>query len=239
MNLTSIRVFALALLVFIALSSPVVAQNDTGWIKLGFEENWRDNWREITFPEKKSTSYDFDPSTESVCGSADESASALVRSFPEGETLPTELTWEWRVDSVLDKGNARKKSGDDYAGRVYVNFEAAESLSYWDQLKLNTFETIYGQDIPSRSINFIWANRLNRGTIVPSPYTQFSRLVALRNRQSKTGTWQRETVNLKKYYQKIFDEEYRRPHSVSIMTDTDDTESLARGCYRNLRMSSN
>jgi len=203
---------------------------------LGFKENWRDTWDEITFPDKEPTRYTYDTTTESVCGRAEQSASAMAQSFPEEETPPTELTWEWRVDSVTEGGNAREKSGDDYAARVYVNFEVEGTLSYWDRLKLSTFESLYGQDIPSRSINFIWANRLDRGTILPSPYIEYSRLVVLQNRESTTDTWKRETVNLRKYYQKIFNEEYQPPHSVSIMTDSDDTQSLARGCYRKLKV---
>jgi hypothetical protein len=213
-------------------SGPVQAGPE--WTRLGFEENWRENWTEVTFPDKKPTTYTYDTATQSVCARANQSASAWVRSLSGRDTVPSKLRWEWRVDTVLSEGNALKKSGDDYAARVYVNFEAVESLSYWDRMKLKTFETIYGQDIPSRSVNFIWSNRLDRGTILPSPYTKYTRLVALRNHESPTGTWQRETVDLKKYYRRIFDEEYIRPHSVSIMTDTDDTESTVRGCYRNL-----
>lgn len=236
MKSTAIRIFVLVLIVIFVFSFPTQAQGGDDWVKLGFEEDWRETWEEITFPDKQPTTYTYDTMTESVCARAEQSASAMVRSFPEGDTLPKKLTWEWRVDSVLKKGNARKKSGDDYAARVYVNFEVEDALSYWDRIKLNTFETLHGQEIPSRSINFIWANRLDTGTILPSPYVQYTRLVALRNRESPSGSWTKETVDLREYYREIFDEEYRRPHSVSIMTDTDDTRSKASGCYRDLRI---
>lgn len=216
--------------------SPGPATSGDGWVPLGFRADWGDTWRTVEFPEKEPTEYQFNAADNSVCANADRSASARIREIPKGKTLPTKLRWEWKVESVLEKGNARRKSGDDYAARVYVNFDVRSSLSYWEQVKLSAFETFYGQNIPSRSINFIWANRIDRGTILPSPYTEYSRLVAVRSGADSTGEWVSESVNLKEYYEKIFDEEYKRPHSVAIMTDADDTQSSAHACYRRVKM---
>lgn len=228
--------FAVILLIAFLVVSPTRAASDEGWVSLGFRADWGDTWRSVEFPEKEPTEYEFNAADNSVCARADRSASARIRPLPEGETLPTKLRWEWKVDSVLEDGDARRKSGDDYAARVYVNFDVRNSLSYWEQAKLGVFETFYGQNIPSRSVNFIWANRIDRGTIVPSPYTEYTRLVALRSGGDSTGEWVSESINVEKYYEKIFDEEYKRPHSVAIMTDTDDTQSSSRACYRNLKM---
>lgn len=219
-----------------ALVSSSVRAEQNGWVSLGFRADWGDTWRSVEFPEKEPTEYEFNAADNSVCARADRSASARIRPLPEGETIPTRLRWEWRVDSVLEDGDARRKSGDDYAARVYVNFDVRSSLSYWEQAKLSAFETFYGQNIPSRSVNFIWANRIDHGTIVPSPYTEYTKLVALRSGGDSTGEWVSESINVEKYYEKIFDEEYKRPHSVAIMTDTDDTRSTARGCYRSLEV---
>jgi len=46
------------------------------------------------------------------------------------------LSWRWKVENILAKGDARRKEGDDYAARVYVIFP------HWFFLK-------------TRSINYI------------------------------------------------------------------------------------
>lgn len=206
-------------------------------IALGFtERSLGDTWQVVEFPDVKPTAYRYDADSDAVCARAESSAAGLARDFPDVGEGYTTLRWEWRIGGHLERGNAREKSGDDYAGRVYVNYQGSEGLSYWQQFKLSAYEAFYGRDIPRRSINFIWANVLEPGTIVPSPYTDRVKLVALRNRTDPTDTWVEESVDFKHYYGRIYDSQYATPDSLAIMTDTDNTEDTVTTCYRNIRL---
>lgn len=228
--------FLVLILGFCLVDSPVRGK-DTGTITLGFSAgDLGDTWRSIEFPDRKPTTYTYRPDSRAVCATAASSASGLARSFPEKKKHWTQLSWEWRITGRIEDGNARKKSGDDYAGRVYVNYRTNRGLSYWQRLKLGTYETLYGQNIPRRSMNFVWAQRLRVGEVVPSPYTERVTLVALRSREDPVGQWVRETVNLREYYGRIYEDKYVSPESLAIMTDTDNTEDTVTTCYRNITL---
>lgn len=219
------------------IGSTSAIASDTDSIKLGFSAgDLGDTWKVVEFPDLKPTRYSYRADSEAICARAVSSAAGLARDFPDSDENRATLSWEWRIDSRVEEGNAREKSGDDYAGRVYVNYRSSRGLSYWERFKLSTFETFYGQDIPRRSINFIWANVLEPGTIADSPYTDRVKLVSLRDREAPTGTWVEESVNLKQYFERIYDSQYDAPQSLAIMTDTDNTEDTVTTCYRNIRL---
>jgi hypothetical protein len=205
---------------------------------LGFEnrQQW-ENWQHIDFPGREKTRYEYEPDEQMVCARAVSSASALAHEFPGELTDYPVLSWEWRIDQVLEKGNARFRAGDDYAGRVYVNFKRDNRLSRWERTRARLFEILYGQEIPGQTLNFIWANVLAIDEIVTSPYTEHARLVALQSGNPRAGEWVREEVNIPAYYRQAFNGEPPPVHSIAIMTDSDDTGETVQACYRNIKLS--
>lgn len=206
---------------------------------LGFKSSAQWNkWKSISFPNRDQTDYTYDTSTGTVCGHAESSASGRARTFPRSLDRFPVLTWEWNVDGVLDQGNARKKRGDDYSARVYVNFKRTEGqFTWWEQAKAEAFEVLYNNRLPGRSLNFIWANKLDTGTVVPSAYTERARLIPLESGPDRARTWVTERVNILQWYHKVFDDMDPPPvQSVAIMVDSDNTESRTRGCFRNIRL---
>lgn len=204
---------------------------------LGFEsrEQW-ENWQEISFPGRAGTHYEFDPAAEMVCALAVASASALAHEFPGQLADYPVLSWEWRIEQVLEKGDARSRQGDDYAGRVYVNFKRDQRLSRWERARARMLEVFYGREIPGRTLNFIWANRLEIDEIVTSTYTANARLVALQSGNQRAGTWVREEVNIADHYRRAFGGEPPPIHSLALMTDSDNTGETVRSCYRNIKL---
>lgn len=204
---------------------------------LGFEnrEQW-ENWQEITFPGRERTRYEFDPAAETVCALAVASASALAHEFPGQLADHHVLSWEWRIEQVLEKGDARSRQGDDYAGRVYVNFKRDQQMSRWERTRDRMLEVFYGREIPGRTLNFIWANRLEIDEIVTSTYTEHARLVALQSGNQRAGGWVREEVNIAEHYRRAFGGDPPPVHSLALMTDSDDTGETARACYRKIEL---
>lgn len=237
MRLASPRDFLIVSLILIVLCGGSLPTYAADSVVLGFEnERQWEAWQPVEFPDIPATDYRFDTANEQVCGRADRSASGLARKFPGSLSEWPVLSWEWKVDSTLDKGNARRQSGDDYAARVYVNFERGDSWGLWESTKASMYETFYGAELPGQSLNFIWANRLKRGHTVESPYTERARLIALRSGSDSTGEWVRETVDVRDWYRRTFGDSPPTVQSVAIMTDADNTGSRARGCYRRLRL---
>lgn len=215
--------------------SPGLASGDS--IVLGFEspDQYR-RWEPVIFSGRDTTAYRYEPERRVVCGRAEASASGLALPWPDDRFLQDYpvVEWEWKIDGTVPGGNARTKDGDDYAARVYVNFRRNGSLGWWESAAVSVYERLYGTTVPGSSLNFIWANVLDPGSVVPSPYTDRARLVALESGDDRVGDWVRERVNVRDRYREAFSGEPPEPHSVAIMTDADNTASTVTGCYRRL-----
>lgn len=127
------------------------------------------------------------------------------------------LSWRWKVQNVLAKGDARTKDGDDYAARVYVVFP------HWFFPK-------------TRAINYIWANKLQSGTALPNAYTSKAIMIALESGEEHAGKWMLESRNVYADYLAIFGEEPPLAGAIAIMTDTDNTGSSAVAWYDDIRL---
>jgi hypothetical protein len=216
---------------FTAAMNPAQAEE----VHLGFKdkETW-EQWEKITFPRTPETQYTFAEEKETVCGVAEISASGMAIAFPGTlEEYPV-LSWEWKINHVLEKGDARKKEGDDYAARIYINFKRDKRLNWWERTRARVFETFYSQDIPGQTLNFIWANQLQKGEIVTSPYTEHARMVALQSGNERAGKWIRQEVNILQWYHRAFEGDPPPVHSIAIMTDSDDTGETITACFRRI-----
>ncbi|MDX1638071.1 MAG: DUF3047 domain-containing protein [Balneolaceae bacterium] len=142
------------------------------------------------------------------------------------------IQWRWKVSDVIDKGNVYSRDGDDYPARIYLTFEYDRSkLGFRDKIKYWAIKTFTSYEIPLRSINYIWANGVEKGTIVPNPYTNWVQMFVCRTGREQTGEWITETKNIYDHYQQAFGELPGRITGVAIMTDTDNTGESVTGYY--------
>jgi hypothetical protein len=125
------------------------------------------------------------------------------------------LSWQWKVDNIISQGDSRTKSGDDYAARIYVVFP------HWFFPKTKT-------------INYIWANQLAKGSFQPSPYTSNATMVAVESGPARTGQWIHVRRNLFEDYRRAFGEDPPDVGAVAIMTDTDNTGESVVAWYGNI-----
>ena len=145
------------------------------------------------------------------------SASALIYRYEYDLKKYPVLAWRWRVENTIIKGNESKKEGDDYAARVYVIFP------HW---------------LPplTKSINYIWANRLSKGDHVPNPFYAKAVMLAVESSNESAGKWIEEERNVYMDYKTIFGEEPPLAGGIAVMTDTDNTGESATAYYDNIRL---
>ena len=150
-----------------------------------------------------------------LAASSHDSASGLIKKIEFDPKEYPVLTWRWKIERTLSKGNAHTKEGDDYAARLYVIFP------HW--IKPLT-----------RTINYIWANRLSQGEAVPNSYFSRAMMLAVESGDGKTGEWISEQRNLLDDYRTLFGEDPPKAGGVAIMTDTDNTGEATRAWYDDL-----
>jgi len=122
------------------------------------------------------------------------------------------ISWQWKVDNIIAKGDASQKSGDDYGARIYVVFPA---FFFWN----------------TRAINYIWANKLPKEEAVPNPYTSNNIMLSIQSGPAETGKWLTETRNIYEDYKRVFGKEPPSVGAIAIMTDTDNTGESASAGY--------
>ncbi len=159
-------------------------------------------------------------------------ASALYRPLDLDPRVYQVIAWRWKVSRVLEKSNPFRKSGDDYAARVYVAFKYdPERAGIWERTRFEFYRAFYGEYPPGAVINYIWDSRLPKGTALPNAYTDRARMLVLESGAGEVGRWVAETRNLYDDYKRLFGGEPTRLVGVAVMTDTDDTGESATAWY--------
>ena len=142
------------------------------------------------------------------------------------------LSWRWRVENIIQKGDEQSKEGDDYSARLYVTFQyEPDQASLWEKTKYETYRLLYGEYPPAGSLNYIWANKLAKGAAVDSPYTEKSKMVAVESGSDGLGQWWSEQQNVYEDFKQLFGQEPPPLVAIAVMTDTDNTGESATAYY--------
>ena len=149
-----------------------------------------------------------------------ESASGLFKKVKVDPRAYPMLRWSWKVDHIIEKGQAGTRAGDDYAARIYVLFPGT---FFWQ----------------TKSINYIWANKLPRGQSVPNAFAPDNVImVAVESGPEKVGLWVEEERNIYNDYKRLFGKDPPRIGAVAIMTDSDNTKEAATAFYGDISLTS-
>lgn len=127
------------------------------------------------------------------------------------------LRFSWKVETLPMGADGRKKEGDDYAARVYVVFPG---FFPWQ----------------TKALCYVWAARQPVGAAFPSPYTENAWIVVLQSGPAKAGSWQRQEVDFRADFKRLFKESPPRVGAVAVMTDTDNTKSRATAYYGDITL---
>ncbi len=196
-------------------------------------------WEPLAFPKIEAhTRYDWAPSSGALHALADKSASGLIARKISSVSETPILRWRWKIAKTLARGDERKKSGDDYAARVYVVFQYEPSrVGLMTRLKYGLIKKLRGEYPLYAGISYIWANKLAQGESLPSPYTRRVMMVAARSGDAGAGEWRSEERDILEDYQRLFGKEPPPYAGIAIMTDADDTQDTAEAWYADMSLS--
>jgi hypothetical protein len=182
-----------------------------------YEGGLSPKWEEKSFKEKTLYEVTKENTLRCIKATSHSTASGLYYKINYDTKKYPILTWRWKVHHVLSNGNALKKEGDDYAARIYVVFP---SILFWK----------------TKAINYIWANKLPRGTAVANPYSSNAIMIAVESGSSNTGQWIEEKRNVFEDFRKHFGQDPPLVGAIAIMTDTDNTGEKAVAWYGPIRI---
>ena len=147
------------------------------------------------------------------------------------------LCWRWWVDEPIEQADMNKKSGDDYAARMYVTFDLPSSaMSLGTRLKLGAARTLHGSDLPDAAINYVWDNKHPVGTTQANAYTDRAQMMVLRTGTANTGRWVREQRNLKNDLQQLFNTGSGQPLQLAVASDSDNTGASTGALFADIHL---
>ncbi|MGB5726749.1 MAG: DUF3047 domain-containing protein [Thiogranum sp.] len=142
-----------------------------------------------------------------------QSASGLVREIEVDLTKTPYMNWSWKVDSILSDVEETKKSGDDYAARVYVVI--SDGFFFWQ----------------TRALSYVWASKQAKGSTWPNAFTGKATMLAVESGEDSVGEWVEEKRNVLDDINNLLGIDATRIDAVAIMTDTDNSRQSATAYY--------
>lgn len=195
-------------------------------------------WEPLTFDGRSATSYEWSAVDRALHARADSSASGLIVRMDRPVADAPILRWRWKVAGTLPKGDEARKSGDDYAARLYVAFKYDPSRAgAGTRIKYGLARTLKGEYPPHAAINYIWANKLPKDGHVPNAYTGRVVMVAARSGDAEAGEWRSEERDVLADYRRLYGEDPPPYSGVAVMTDADDTKGAAEAWYADVTLS--
>ncbi|MFQ5949085.1 MAG: DUF3047 domain-containing protein [Nitrospiria bacterium] len=196
-----------------------------GWLSLTFR----------TIPRHTEYRLVHEGNWPTIRAKSDRSASGIYRPLDLDPQVYQVLSWCWKVDRIISKGDATRKEGDDYAARIYVTFKYdPDRASLWERARFGAMKLIYGKYPPKGTLTYIWANRLPKGEAVANAYTDRAQMIAVESGEAKVGRWVCEKRNIYEDYRTLFGEAPPTLSGVAVMTDTDNTGEQASAAYADL-----
>ena len=194
-------------------------------------------WHMVPYAGERPTRYrvavvDGRPALEAI---VDRSMSLLARPIRVDLDKTPVLCWRWYVDGPVKKADMTRRSGDDYAARVYVAFDMPDSaLSPATRLKLRMARGLFGKNVPDAAVVYVWDNIHAVGTARKSSYTDRSQLVVTETGVGQAGKWVAERADLAADFSRAFQKQPGTPIQLAIAADGDNTGSSGRAAFADI-----
>ena len=228
------------MLLLTAAAAALVAAGSPAWIgKFPGSGAVPPPWRVVQIDKKtKPTTYRLATvaGVAAVEARANDSMALLARPLSVDLAATPILCWRWLVDAPVARGDMTKKSGDDYAARLYVAFDMPDSaMSAGTRFKLGIARRLFGGNVPDAALNYVWDNRSPVGTRRKSAYTDRAELIVAETGTARAGTWVTERVDVAADFATAFGNRRGTPIQIAVASDTDNTGSIARAAFADLR----
>lgn len=128
------------------------------------------------------------------------------------------VTWQWKVTRLPEGADVRDKKKDDQAAQMYVMFPRFPKM------------------VNTRLVGYIWETSAPKMSQITSQKSSNTRYIVLQSGPENLGKWVTETRNVYEDYKTLFGEEPPKMGGITIMIDSDDTNSSAESYFTQIRI---
>lgn len=147
------------------------------------------------------------------------------------------LEWSWRVENLIRGANLRVASREDSAARLVVSFHGdPKKLDFHDRVQLRLAKVFAGESLPYAMLIYVWSNKITVETTLPSPQIDRIRMVVVESGDGRVGQWLKYRRNVFEDYRRAFGEDPSDIVAVGMLTDSDNTQQVARSYYGDITL---
>ncbi len=215
----------------------VAAAPTEGTVRVGMFGDGLAAWREVSLkPELRRNLFrlrDWDGAA-AVEVRSEAGMSLLARPIDVDLAATPILCWRWRIERRLERADLTRRSGDDYAARLYLSLRLPPSdLSLSDRATLALGRAIWGPDLPDAAINYVWDNRQPVGTTRRNAYSERAIMQVMRSGDAPTGRWIAERRDVAADIARLVSPRAAAVQ-LAITADTDDTREHAHSGFADI-----
>ena len=197
-------------------------------------------WEHRSFPGKLPTRFtpQLQDGRQVIEAKADSSASMLRRTVRIEPQELGPLRFSWRVPALIETADMGRRDADDSPVRIVLAFEGDRSrFSARDAMLSELARTLTGEEMPYATLMYVWCNQRPIGTVIPSPRTDRIRKLVVESGPQRLGQWLAYERDVRADFERAFGEPPGALVGVALMTDTDNTRSVARAWYGPVQLS--
>ena len=148
---------------------------------------------------------------------------------------PSELgkvKFSWKVPELIELADMTQRDADDSPVRIVLAFDGDRSkFSQKNAMLSELARLLTGEELPYATMMYVWCNECKPGSVIVNPRTDRIRKLVVESGTDKLQKWVDYERTVRADFEKVFGEAPGALMSISLMTDTDNTESIARAWY--------
>jgi hypothetical protein len=193
-----------------------------------------DGWHGVALPGKQATQYarTVQSGRVAVSARAERSASMWRRTFDSPRLAVGEVSFSWWVPQVLQGANVADIEREDAAARVLFAFAGdASKLPLRTRMMFELAEALTGEKPPYATLMYVYETSAPVGSVIVNPRSDRIRKIVLDSGSDGLGRWRDHRRDLAADFRLAFGEEPGPLLAVALMTDSDNTRSVAEAWY--------
>ncbi|MDB5874068.1 MAG: hypothetical protein JWQ07_3510 [Ramlibacter sp.] len=199
------------------------------------------SWHHLTFPGKAPTrfSYARKDGRDAMAVLATSSASMLRTRVRIEPAELRSVRFSWKVPQLIAGADMASREADDSPVRIVLFFEGDRSrLAPRDAMLAELVRSVTGEEMPYATLMYVWCNKREPGTVIPSPRSSRIRTLVVESGTRKLNEWLDYERDIRADYERAFGEAPGALLGIGIMSDSDNTRATTQAWYGPVRLGS-
>ena len=163
---------------------------------------------------------------------SDTSASLLRQQVHVASHELGSVKFSWKVPELIAQADMALRHADDSPVRIVLAFEGDRSgFSDKNAMLSELSHTLTGEPLPYATLMYVWCNTRAPGSVIVNPRTDRIRKIVVESGAKNLNQWLDYDRNIRADFEKAFGEPPGALVGIGIMTDTDNTHSMAKAWY--------